>query len=70
MFRLFNLIIVLIFVTNCSIDTKTGIWDNKKDISTDKELSSLSFDEDLTFDEFKNNTIIYGKKSEYPKLME
>ena len=39
-------------------------------ISTDTELSSLSFDENLTFDEFKNNVIIYGKKSEYPKLME
>ena len=70
MFRLFNLIIILIFITNCSIDTKTGIWDNKKEISTNKELSSLSFDEDLTFDEFKNNIIVYGKKSEYPKLME
>ena len=70
MFRLLNLIIVLIFITSCSVDTKTGIWNNKKEISTDKELSSLSFDEDLTFDEFKNNIIIYGKKSEYPKLME
>ena len=70
MFRLFNLIIILIFITNCSIDTKTGIWDNKKEISTNKELSSLNFDEDLSFNEFRNNIIIYGKKSEYPKLME
>ena len=70
MFRLFNLIIISIFISNCSIDTKTGIWDNKKEISTDKELSSLNFSEDLTFDEFKNNIIIYGKKSEYPKIME
>ena len=70
MFRLLKLMIILIFVTNCSIDTKTGIWDNKKEISTDKELSSLSFSEDLTFDEFKNNIIIYGKKSKYPKIME
>ena len=70
MFRLFNLIIISIFISNCSIDTKTGIWDNKKEISTDKELSSLSFSENLTFDEFKNNIIIYGKKSKYPKIME
>ena len=70
MFRLLKLMIILIFFTNCSIDTKTGIWENKKEISTDTELSSLSFDENLTFDEFKNNVIIYGKKSEYPKLME
>ena len=70
MFRLLKLIIILIFVTNCSIDTKTGIWENKKEIPTNTELSSLSFDENLTFEEFKNNVIIYGKKSEYPKLME
>ena len=70
MFKLLKLIIILIFVTNCSIDTKTGIWKNKKEISNDTDLYSLSFDENLTFDEFKNNVIIYGKKSEYPKLME
>ena len=70
MFRLFNLIIIFIFVTSCSIDTKTGIWENKKESSTDKKLSSLNFDENLTFDEFKNNVIIYGKKSKYPKIME
>lgn len=70
MFKLLNLMIILILATHCSIDTKTAIWENKKEISTDKELSSLSFDENLTFDEFKNNVIIYGKKSEYPKLME
>ena len=69
MFRLLKLLIILIFVASCSIDTKTGIWENKKEISSDTELSSLSFDENLTFDEFKNNVIIYGKKSEYPKLM-
>ena len=62
--------LILIFVTSCSIDTKTGIWENKKEISTDTEISSLSFDENLTFEEFKNNVITYGKKSEYPKLME
>ena len=70
MFKLLKLMIILIFFTSCSIDTKTGIWENKKKISTDTELSSLSFDENLTFDQFKNNVIIYGKKSEYPKLME
>ncbi len=70
MFKLLKLMIILIFFTSCSVDTKTGIWENKKEISTDTEISSLSFDENLIFDEFKNNIIIYGKKSEFPKLME
>ncbi len=70
MLRLLSLIVIFTFITSCSIDTKTGIWDNKKEISTDTELSSLSFDENLSFNEFKNNAIIYGKKSQYPKIME
>ena len=70
MLKIINSFIILIFITSCSIDTKTGFWNNKNEISSNKELSSLNFDEDLTFDEFKNNIIIYGKKSEYPKLME
>ena len=70
MFRPLKLLIILVFVTNCSIDTKTGIWENKKEISTDTELSSLSFKKNLTFDEFKKNVIFYGKKSEYPNIMD
>tara|TARA_B100000575_G_scaffold102834_1_gene81957 strand:+ start:98 stop:310 length:213 start_codon:yes stop_codon:yes gene_type:complete len=70
MLKIINLFIILIFITSCSIDTKTGFWNIKNEISSNKELSSLNLDEDLTFDEFKNNIIIYGRKSEYPKLME
>ena len=70
MLKIFNSFIILIFITSCSIDTKTGFWNNKNEISSNNELSSLNFNEDLTFDEYKNNIIIYGKKSEYPKLME
>ena len=70
MLKIFKLFIILIFITGCSIDTKTGFWNNKNEISSNNELSSLNFNEDLTFDEYKNNIIIYGKKSEYPKLME
>ena len=70
MLKIFNSFLILIFITSCSIDTKTGFWNNKNEISSNNELSSLNFNEDLTFDEYKNNIIIYGKKSEYPKLME
>ena len=70
MLKIFNSFLILIFITSCSIDTKTGFWNNKNEIFSNNELSSLNFNEDLTFDEYKNNIIIYGKKSEYPKLME
>ena len=70
MFKILILMIILFSVTNCSIDTKTGIWKNKNEISIDTELSSLSFEKNLTFDEFKKNVIFYGKKSEYPNIMD
>ena len=61
MFRLLKLLIILIFVTSCSIDTKTGIWENKKAISTDIELSSLSFDKNLKGDFNLENNLITKK---------
>ena len=65
-----NLLILILVLTGCSIDTKTGIWENKKDFSSKKDLSSLSFNENLSFEEYKKNIITYGKKSNYPKLMD
>ena len=60
--NIWNVLIFFLVLTGCSIDTKTGIWENKKDFSSKKELSSLSFNENLSFEEFKKNIITYGKK--------
>tara|TARA_Y100000741_G_scaffold302344_1_gene243998 strand:- start:364 stop:540 length:177 start_codon:yes stop_codon:yes gene_type:complete len=56
--------------THCSIDTKTGLWDNKNDIINNKKLSEINFDRNLSFNKFKENVILYGKQSEYPILMD
>ena len=70
MIKFLNIFLFFLFLSNCSIDTKTGIWENKNEISSNKKLSSLSFDENVSFEKFKENVIIYGKKSDYPKLMD
>ena len=67
---IFNLLILILFLSGCSVDTKTGFWKNINDFSPKKDLSSLSFNENLSFEEFKKNIITYGKKSNYPKLMD
>ena len=69
MIKFVNIFLFFLFLSNCSIDTKTGIWENKNEI-LNKKLSSLSFDENLSFEKFKENVIIFGKKSNYPKLMD
>ena len=68
--NIFNLLILIFFLSGCSIDTKTGFWKDKNDFSSKKDLSSLSFNKNLSFEEYKKNIITYGKKSNYPKLMD
>ena len=64
------LIIILFIITHCSIDTKTGLWENKNYTKNEKKLSEINFKKDLSFDEFKENVVLYGKKSKYPNIID
>tara|TARA_B100001250_G_C19543750_1_gene675891 strand:- start:435 stop:653 length:219 start_codon:yes stop_codon:yes gene_type:complete len=67
-----NYFILMIFLlSHCSIDTKSGLWENRNFIDDKKKImSKISFDTDLSFEDFKKNVVLYGKKSNYPNLME
>jgi len=52
--------------SHCSIDTKTGLWENKDSIIDEKKLIEIDLNKELTFNEFKENVILYGKNSKYP----
>ena len=43
------------------------MW-NIEDENTDKDISKLNFENETSFEEFKNNVIKYGKISDFPKL--
>mgnify|MGYP001161493604 FL=1 len=64
------LIIIFFIITHCSIDTKTGLWENKNYTKHEKKLSEINFNKDLSFDEFKENVVLYGKKSKYPNIID
>ena len=68
MSRLIYYLIFLLFLSNCSVDTKSGFWKNSDATIITKNLSDISFDYDLNYDQFKDNAIQYGKLSEFPKL--
>jgi len=68
MVKIYYLIIMLFIFSHCSIDTKSGLWENKKNINYEKKLSEINFNKELTFNEFKVNVILYGKKSKYPNI--
>ena len=60
--------ICLIFLANCSVDTKTGLWENKNQPKITTKLSELEFEYETNFNQFKENIIQYGKLGDYPKL--
>ena len=68
MIRLILALILLLLLTNCSVDTKSGFLKNKKESKITKKISDIRFDYDLSFNQFKENAIEYGKLSNYPKL--
>ena len=68
MIRLILPLILLFLLTNCSVDTKSGFWENKKEPKIINKISNIRFDYDLSFNQFKINAIEYGKLSNYPKL--
>jgi len=57
---------MLFIFSHCSIDTKSGLWENKDSINDEKKLNKIDFNKKLTFNEFKENVILYGKKSKFP----
>ena len=67
----FNFLILIIFIlSHCSVDTKSGLWENKKFEKDERKMSELNFSKELSFDDFKKNVVLYGKKSNYPNIME
>ena len=67
----FNYLIVMMFLlSHCSIDTKSGLWENKNSNDDKREIAEINFDSDLSFEDFNKNVVLYGKKSNYPNLME
>jgi hypothetical protein len=57
---------MLFIFSHCSIDTKSGLWENINTIDNKKKLSEMNFNKKLTFNEFKENVILYSKNSKYP----
>ena len=61
---------MIVLLSHCSLDTKSGIWENKQSIKEEKQLTKISFDKDLSFNEFRENVIFYGKNSKFPNVID
>ena len=68
MIKKLSVILLLLFLTNCSFDTSSGIWENKKEEKKITELNMDDLDNDLSIPEYKLIIIEYGKNSEFPDI--
>ena len=61
-------VLILFVITACSLDTQTGMWNDKVN---ELQLSNINVDDlnyDLPFDEYKKIIITYGKYSKFPDI--
>ena len=68
MIKKLSVILFLLFLTNCSFDTSSGIWENKKEEKKITEFNMDDLDKDLSMAEYKSIIIEYGKNSEFPDI--
>ena len=70
MYKIIFCIFIFLTLSHCSIDNKSGFWENKNVINKEGDISEINFSKDLSYDDFKKKIILYGKKGEFPNLME
>ena len=66
--KFFFIILILFITTSCSMDNQSGLW-NKK--INELELSKTKVDDldkNISFNEYKDIVIKYGKFSEFPNI--
>ncbi len=60
---------MIFILSHCSFNNKSGLWESKNYTMDEINVSEINFDIELSFDDFKNNVVLYGKKSNYPNLI-
>ena len=61
--------LLIFFLTiACSIDTKTGIWNEKINKMKLSQTNMGDLDKKLPFEEYKRIIINYGKYGEFPNI--
>ena len=64
----FFLIIIFLLTISCSIDTKSGIWNQKINKMQLSRNNINDLNKKLTFKEYKKIIVNYGKYSDFPDI--
>ena len=62
--KIFYLLIITLFLSNCSVDTKSGIWSKPKKIKNQKVVEKI-FDEKEVYDKEFNTELKINLKENY-----
>ena len=61
-------VLILFFINACSMDTHTGMWNDKINELQLSNINVNDLDKDLSFDEYKKTVVTYGKHSKFPDI--
>ena len=62
------LIIIFLLTISCSIDTKSGIWNQKINKMKLSQTNIDDLNKNLSFNEYKEIIVNYGKYSDFPNI--
>ena len=66
MMRILIIFLIFLFINNCS-NQNFGTFLKKKNVDM-AENQNLDIDRHISFEDFKNKIIVYGKNSSFPSL--
>ena len=64
--RILIILLIFLFINNCSNQNFSSFLKKKNDDIAQK--SNLDIDKNISFEDFKNKIIDYGKNSSFPSL--
>ncbi len=67
MYKKILMMLFLIILSHCSLNHSVSMQ-NEGNVNKNSDITKLNFENETSYDEFKNNVIKYGKLSKFPKL--
>ena len=68
MIKILLLFFIMIFSISCSMDTHSGLWNEKFNEVKLSNTEVEDIDKNISFEEYKDIVIKYGKYSEFPNI--
>ena len=67
MYKKILMMLFLIILSHCSLNHSVSVQ-SEGDANKNSDITKLNFENETSYNEFKNNVIKYGKLSKFPKL--